>query len=273
MAMMRILLVLALVLGGTSATAQTRRETLADIRQELSFLYVEIQRLKQEQSTTGDGVTVSGSGTPLKRLDAVEGELQRITGKVEELEFRIDRIVRDGTRRIGDLEFRLVELEGGDISKLGETTTLGGEPLKTPPAVVVPDSSGSEMAVSEQSDYAAARKAFDDGDHAQAAEMFAAFAEAYPGGPLTPEAQYYRGESLAALSNWSSAARSFLQAFSSAPDSDIAPQSLYRLGISLDKIGQRQEACLTLNEVGLRYPGSAASDSATADMAAMDCGI
>lgn len=273
MAMMRILLVLALLVGGTNVAAQTRRESLADIRQELSFLYVEIQRLKQELSTTGDGQSVSGAGTQLKRLDAVEGELQRITGKVEELEFRIDRIVRDGTRRIGDLEFRLVELEGGDVSKLGETTTLGGEPLKTPPVVVVPDSTRTELAVSEESDYVAAKQAFDEGDHVRAAELFAAFTEAYPGGPMTAEAHYYRGESLAALSNWSSAARSFLQAFSSAPDSDIAPQALYRLGVSLDKIGQRQEACLTLNEVGIRYPGSDAGNLAKADMSAMDCGI
>ena len=42
--------------------------------------------------------------------------MQRLTSKSEELENRINRIVSDGTTRIGDLEFRLVELEGGDVS-------------------------------------------------------------------------------------------------------------------------------------------------------------
>ena len=57
----------------------------------------------------------------------MESELQRLTSKTEELENRVNRIVADGTRRIGDLEFRLVELEGGDVGALGQTSTLGGE--------------------------------------------------------------------------------------------------------------------------------------------------
>ena len=35
-----------------------------------------------------------------------------------------------------------------------------------------------------------------------------------------------------------------------------APESLYRLGTSLNELGQRDEACLTLGEVEIRYPSS-----------------
>jgi hypothetical protein len=59
-------------------------------------------------------------------VNSIEAELSRLTARTEELSNRIDRIVADGTNRIGDLEFRLVELEGGDVSRLGETSTLGG---------------------------------------------------------------------------------------------------------------------------------------------------
>ena len=42
------------VLATTSVGhAQNRDETLADIRQEMSVLYVELQKLKRELSTTG----------------------------------------------------------------------------------------------------------------------------------------------------------------------------------------------------------------------------
>ncbi len=119
--------VLAMAFGPSqNASAQSPDDqTLADIRQELSVLYVEVQRLRRELSTTGSPQIALPSGG-LERLDALEAELARLTEKTERLEFRIDQIVTDGTNRIGDLEFRLVELEGGDLSQLGETSTLGG---------------------------------------------------------------------------------------------------------------------------------------------------
>jgi tol-pal system protein YbgF len=267
---------LALVLCGPSM-AQTRKETLADIRQELSVLYVDIQRLKTELSTTGSTGSVGTAGdSTLQRIDALEGEVRRITGKVEEMEFRVEKIVRDGTNRIGDLEFRLVELEGGDVSKLGETSTLGGAdilPANPTPVVVTPvqPSGNAELAISEQSDFDAAKAAFDGGDNQQAADLFQTYLDNYPGGVLTPDANFWRGEALAGISEWSKAARAYLQAFSSAPDGPLAPRSLYRLGVSLDRIGQRNEACLTLAEVGVRYPGSDAQRDADRDLISMNC--
>ena len=107
---------LALALAGPLPAQQT--ETLADIRQDLSALYFEMQRLRTELSTTGGtGLTIGGN--TLDRVNAIEAELQRLTSKTEEIEFRIGRVVEDGTNRIGDLEFRLCELEPGcDISSL-----------------------------------------------------------------------------------------------------------------------------------------------------------
>jgi tol-pal system protein YbgF len=272
--MLRLFLLPALLITlAAPAAGQANKETLADIRQELSILAVDIQRLKQELSTTGV-VTVapSGSATHAQRLDALEGELRRLTGKVEELEFRIDKIVRDGTNRIGDLEFRLVELEGGDVSKLGETSTLGGEEVIRPAQPVdTTTSPTTEMAVSEQGDFERAMTAFQDGDFRASADLFQAFADTYPGGPLTADAHYWRGESLAELSEWSKAARAYLNAFSSAPDGDFAPRSLYRLGVSLDRIGQTNEACLTLREVGVRYPDSDANVEAIRELGRLDC--
>ena len=85
--------------------AQDRAETLADIRQDLTVLYVELQRLKQELNTTGSAATnLAGTSIP-DRVDTLEAEVRRLTSKTEELQNRIDRIVADGTNRIGDLEF------------------------------------------------------------------------------------------------------------------------------------------------------------------------
>ena len=134
---MRVVLIVLSLLA-TPVVAQDRTQTLADIRQELTVLYVEMQRLKRELSTTGGaGSNLSGTNA-LDRLNSMEAELARLTASTEQLTNRVDSVVRDGTNRIGDLEFRLCELETGcDIGSLGETTTLGGGalPAATSPAV------------------------------------------------------------------------------------------------------------------------------------------
>ncbi len=261
----------ALLLTTTTLAAQDREQTLADIRQDLNVLYVEVQRLKRELSTTGFSGTGNFSGTSLPdRVNAIEAELARLTDATEELTNRINRIVAEGSNRIGDLEFRLVELEGGDISQLAETTTLGGE-TAVPPAPEMPATGGPEMAVGEQADFDRAKEAFDAGSYETAATQFENFAQTYTGGRLTAEAHYWRGKSLGALGNVSGAAKAYLESFSGSPQSAIAPLSLLELGLALDALGQKEESCVMLGEVTVRFPTSAASVEAQTARTDLGC--
>ena len=266
-------LAVALALGAPLA-AQQQDQTLADIRQQLTVLFVEVQRLRREFSTTGaPDLTVAGN-TPLDRLGAIETELRRLTAKTEELEFRIDRITRDGTNRIGDLEFRLCELEEGcDIAALGDTPSLGGidNEVAVPRPAPAPEAGGPDLAVGERADFDAALAAFEAGEFRTATELFAAFTETYPGGPLSPDAHYLRGEAFESLGEMSNAARAYLDAFSGAPAGTRAPDALFKLGSALASLGQTQDACITLGEVGARFPGSEASFDAETAMRSLAC--
>lgn len=265
----------ALSLMPQLATGQNANpETLADLRQDMSVLYVELQRLKRELSTTGNTSLSLSGNTAMDRITSIEGELQRLTGKIEELEFRIDSIVKDGTNRLGDLEFRLVELEGGDISQLGETSTLGGGTAPTGPAIALQPSGAAgdaQLAVGEQADFDAATKALQEGDAARAAEQFALFTQNYPGSPLEGQARLKQGEAHEAAGDNREAARAYLEAYSRDPASDIAPDALFRLGRSLGRLGKTSEACVTLGEVSARYPAAAAAGQAQAEMATLSC--
>ena len=259
--------------------AQSRTETLADIRQELTVLHVEIQKLKRELSTTGGAAAATGGGSVIARVNAIESELQRLTANTEELELRINRVVSDGTNRIGDLEFRLVELEGGDVSKLGETSTLGGEAIQGSTGGAAQLGGGTaatgeaqtELAIGEQSDFDRAKAELDAGNTAKAAELFSAFQTAYPGGPLSGQAGVLRGQALEAEGDLTGAARAYLDTFSADREGPAASTALYRLGRTLGRIGQTNEACVTLTEVGERYPGSPAVAVAQATMAELGC--
>ena len=273
---MRVALTLSvgLALALSPAAAQDRGQTLADIRQELEVLHVELQRLTRELSTTGGpGVAVTGA-TTLERVDAIEAELQRLTRATEALQNRVAQVVADGTNRVGDLEFRICELEPGcEIGEIGETLPLGGEAVAAPAPVAPtpPQTGGVELAVGEQADFDRAREAFEAGDYPTAAERFATFAATYTGGPLTGEAHFLRGEALSQMGQQAEAARAYLASFSGSPTGARAPQALLRLGLALNGLGQQQEACVTLSEVTARYPESPSSIEAQTALADLDC--
>jgi len=263
-----------------AVSAQAQDETLADIRQELSVLYVEIQKLKRELNTTGAAGQLTGGSTLIERVNVIESELQRLTSKTEELEYKVGRVAEDGANRIGDLEFRLCELEDGcDIGALGESSTLGGVDTVTSggnaglsnPDDISGDADAPQLAVSEQADFERAKAALDEGNYAEAAALFATFRQSYPGGPLTARAGLLRGEALEQAGQIKDAARAYLDTFSTDQNGPEAAQSLYRLGAALGQLGQTEQACVTLSEVGNRFPGDEAATQAQAAMTNLGC--
>jgi tol-pal system protein YbgF len=267
---MRVLLTAAF-LAVTAMPGAAQDSSLADIRSELGVLNAEINRLKAElQPSTGTSSTTV-TGDTLQRIDAIEQGLTRLNAKAEELENRINRVVADGTNRIGDLEFRLLELEGGDLGTVGETPVLGGGQVAAPASPAPAPSDAPELAIVEKADFERAQEALASGDFRGAADQFATFTQSYPGSPLEADAHFFRGSALEQAGDAQGAARAYLESFSGAPDAPRAPEALYNLGLSLDALGQRQEACLMLKEVGNRYPGSAQVAQAQQSRATLGC--
>ncbi|MEZ5778969.1 MAG: tol-pal system protein YbgF [Paracoccaceae bacterium] len=259
------------------AAAQSRSETLADVRAQLSQLAAQLQALKAELQGGGAALQQAGGPSALDRMNAMEAELSRLTSATEAVQNQVNRVVADGTNRIGDLEFRLCELEEGcDPANLPITATLGGGGGAVAPVPnILPQTGtatgGPELAVSEQTDFDRAKAALDSGDFRGAADQFAAFTQTYTGGPLTGEAEFLRGEALNQLGETSNAARAYLNAFSGAPNGPRAPAALLKLGASLGVLGQTQEACVTLGEVGVRFPTAPEAVEAGTAMRALGC--
>ncbi len=266
----RIAFVCAFLLSPMPVLAQ--QETLADIRQQLTVLFVDVQQLRRELSTTGGLNAGTAGATPLDRLNAIEAELQRLTSNAEQLEFRISRITAEADNKIGDLNFRLCELEPGcDIGQLDDTP-LGG--LSTAPAPnIAPTATtgGPALAIGEQSDLAAAQGSLAAGDFRGAVDQLTAFVATYPGSPLTSDANFMRGEALEGLGQVTDAARAYLESFSGNATGPMAPMALFKLGASLGRIGQTQDACLTLAEVNVRFPGNPAVGLAQSEMQILGC--
>ncbi|MFT3972440.1 MAG: tol-pal system protein YbgF [Amaricoccus sp.] len=265
----------AVLLAGVLGLPGHAAESVADIKAQLTVLNAQIGQLRDELVRHGsvNGLPATPA-TALTRLDQLEAELKSLTDRVDVLTNDIQRIVGDASNQVGDIQFRLTELEGGDPGPQAvPAPQLGGGltgPRPRPVAPEEPADTGT-MAVAEQSDFDAAVAAADGGDNVKAAGMFATFLQTYPGGPLTTDAQLRRGDALSATGDWRGAARSYLDAFSGAPQDEQAPAALLKLGTSLGKLGQTSEACLTLAEVDNRYPDSDAADQVPAAKQALGC--
>ncbi len=288
---MRWLLLIALMLPA-AAQADDKAKTLADVKVELATLAAEFTTLKQELVTTRAATTGAAGADPLKRMDAIEAELTKLTAKTEAVQQKLDQVVADGTNRIGDIEFRLCELtKGCDPTKLPTTPDLGALAAEavttgaattttTAPATASATTTATttattaatpDMAVNEQADFDRAQAVLDSSDFHTAADLFATYAQTYPGGALAQKAGVRRGDALTKLGDTAKAARSYLDAFSGAPQGTMAGEALTKLGQALGKLGQKPEACVTLAEVGKRFPGSADATNAATAMQGLGC--
>ena len=266
------------------ALAEDKAQSLADIKTELALLMGDFNNLKAELVASGGAASGAGGGDALQRMDAIEAQLTQLTNKAEEIELRLNRVVSDGTNRIGDIEYRLCEqTEGCDPANLPETPVLGGDTAAAAPtldstaadssgaAAAAPAEDGPELAMGEKNDFDRAKAVLGQGDFRGAADLFDTFTKSYPGSPLTQEAQFNRGEALTQLNDTANAARAYLDAFSGKPEGPFAAESLLKLGQALGTLGQTPDACVTLAEVGRRFPGSVHATNAQVSMQGLGC--
>lgn len=92
------------------------------------------------------------------------------------------------------------------------------------------------------------------GRYALALQNFRDFVARDPSSDLSDNAQYGIGESFFAQSRFDSAATEYAKVEGLAPQGDKIPAALYKLALSLDKLGKAAESRKTLESLVKRYP-------------------
>ena len=108
-----------------------------------------------------------------------------------------------------------------------------------------------------QQDYNAIYGLMVSGDYPAAQEGFDTFLGMYPDHELTAKAQHWLGESLLAQRQYEPAAQAFLKGYTDFPESEMAPESLLKLGTSLTGMGNTQAACETYQQLLANFPYAA----------------
>ena len=109
----------------------------------------------------------------------------------------------------------------------------------------------SPEALYERSNESLLRRQFGDAEVG-----FSSFVSKYPDHSLAGSAQYWLGETYYAQGNFREAAQNFLHGYKNYPKSRRAPDSLLKLGISLNKLGQTQQACAAFGAIGGEFPNA-----------------
>jgi tol-pal system protein YbgF len=109
----------------------------------------------------------------------------------------------------------------------------------------------SPEALYERSNESLLRRQFGDAEAG-----FSSFVSKYPDHSLAGSAQYWLGETYYAQGDFRQAAQNFLHGYKNYPKSRRAPDSLLKLGISLNKLGQTQQACASFGAIGGEFPNA-----------------
>lgn len=232
------------IAAGT-ATAQARQQTTnAELLRRLQALDAEIADIRARLGVVAPRPGISGGGG---LSGEVETEIRSLTAKLERIEQTQRRMADDITRRLGDIEFRLNELEGNP-------TTGEVKPIAGPDDTASTDGGNAPIvAVSERNLLDQAANDVKQGRYDMAEERLQRFMRDYPESPLAGEAFYWMGQSAFTRGQTADAARAYLSGYNEDRQGEFAGQNLLQLGVALGKLGQTREACLTLREVRTQF--------------------
>ncbi|MDO5659268.1 MAG: tol-pal system protein [Paracoccus sp. (in: a-proteobacteria)] len=269
--------------------------TLADMQADLRAVAADLQALRAQLLASGAaGFAAAGGDSALDRMDAIEAQISAMTDRTEQLENRLRRVVSEGTLRIGDIEFRLCELDPHcDLAALmtAEIGAQGGPmpggmqgpsaPLQpgqvsdvTQATLPPPPQAGPQTApasADEQRAFAAAQQAVAEGDRAAALSILDRLIGVRSGGPLTAPAMLLRGDVLHDQGDEAEAAASWLEAFAADPEGQTAPPALISLARFMAESGAPADACPYLAALTTRFPDAPQVAEAADMIAQADC--
>lgn len=93
-------------------------------------------------------------------------------------------------------------------------------------------------------------------DYASAQSAFSALLKNHPQSRMAGNAQYWLGETYYVRGKYRPAADAFLKAYQNHSKGIKAPDSLMKLALSLSRLGQKNAACNTFDELDNKYPNA-----------------
>jgi len=148
--------------------------------------------------------------------------------------------------------------EGGQLPE--GTKMLGtlranpnGEPISTPPAAVADPSAAAMANLAPEEQYNLAMGLIRKDDYAGAEQAFTNFLGQNSEHALAGNAQYWLGETFYVRGDYNNAASAFLNGYQNYPKSSKAADNLLKLGMTLGRMDQIEQACATFQQLSKQF--------------------
>ena len=186
-------------------------------------------------------------------LQQLQGDVRRLQGEVEEQRHQADRLKQQGRDRYIDLDQRVLKLTAAQ-----QQAQVAASSAPAPSSVQAKDyrqpSAEENKAYNSIVDLIRNQKKYD-----QAITQIYEFLDTYPEGDLTVNAYYWLGEVYLVKPQLEQARQAFSIVATRFADHRKAADSMYKLGVTLDRLGEKEEAGQRMQTVVKNYPDSSAA--------------
>jgi len=206
----------------------------------------------------------------VRQLEQINAELARLRGQMEVLGNENQQIQKRQRDFYLDLDSRLKRLEGAPAAGAAApaATDSSAATAAAPPAATAAARPPSrEEQAKEMRLYDSASNLFRRNDFASAIDAFRAFLKDFPQSALAPNAEYWIGISYANLKDYRNALATQEQLLARYPQSSKAPDALLAIAAVHAEQGDSGSARNTLEDIIARYPSSEAAGKARARLA------
>jgi tol-pal system protein YbgF len=163
----------------------------------------------------------------------------------------------------------------GGPTPLAGTLTPPGAPTAPPElaSAAAPPTARALPSGSTSEQYNHAFGLLKQADYPAAEVALKAFVEQHPNDPMAGNAQYWLGETFYTRGRYAEAATTFAEGYKRWPKSSKAADELLKLGMSLARTNQKQNACVVLAQLDHDFPapGAAIRERSTAEKKKLGC--
>ena len=181
-------------------------------------------------------------------------KMSEIENDIKKLHNRFEIFENNYYKELKNLKALILNSDTSNIEKSEDYNENIEKERVTEPSL---DNSASleslEVLGKEEEFYMSALNLFDRGQTKLAEQRLSEFIDRFPTSTKLHDVLFWRAEARVIDENWIGAGNDYLESFTINTDGESAPKTLFGLGVSLGAIGEKEQACLTLDEVGSRF--------------------